>query len=125
MRTGQINHVGEKPMKTTIEQNGITFVNVPAMSCNCGENVTLTGEQIAIVEALANRLITVLNGESMTVDFEQVNSDLAGDILRERSERLDAHVRFNPPRRVTGKSLAELEEMLVKHYDDPSGEECK
>ncbi|MFD1676081.1 hypothetical protein [Alicyclobacillus fodiniaquatilis] len=123
----RIRHVGEIEVTTTITtQSGITFTNFPAKTCNCGDEVLFSSQHLDIAEELGNRILGIVNGAAVTVDYSKVNPDIIEIINSEQDEEFREMLRRNPPRRRdTGKSMEELEQLILASLpNDPDEVDC-
>ncbi|MHB1681492.1 MAG: hypothetical protein ACYCYO_01510 [Bacilli bacterium] len=116
-----VRHEGEVVVKTTIEIQGVTFVNVPATTCYCGQRERVyEGGVLDVAEVIANRALQAANGSALTIDYNQINPLLINEIQHELQDQHEEWLASQPKRRNrTGLSHEQLEAILLAAMDKP------
>lgn len=108
-------------MKTTIEIQGVTFVNVPATTCYCEQRERVfEGAALDVAEVIAGRVLQAANGSAVTIDYSKINPLLLNEIQRELQEQHEEWLASQPKRRNrTGLSHEQVEAILLATIDKP------
>lgn len=114
-------HERSRIVKMTLIERDITFLNVPAETCHCGELDPVYGEELIVVEKLAERVVQAANGTSVTVDYDKVNPLLVEELLREYQDEFKESLAKSTHklRRPLGLSHEQLEAILLAALDKP------
>lgn len=80
-----------------------------------------------MAEALSDRILQVVNGDAVTVDFAKLNPDIVEDIIKRQDEEFQQMLRTKPRRRpVTGMSMEQMEQVILASLpDDPDAVDCE
>ena len=120
----RIVHGGERVVKTTITEGGVTFLNFPAKTCACGETgLMYEGSWLGVAETLSKRIGKVVTGVAVTVDWDKLNPSLVDQLREEYFEDFQLYLQQHPRRpRVSGLTGEEAEQRLLDALFPPDGE---